>query len=59
MLRKPVYGEDCRNAIKLNLLFSDAFDVKRHKNLDKTSKVNSNDIYDLGKAPSSIFNVFA
>lgn len=36
-MRKPVFGEDCRKAIKINLLFGDVFDSKRHKNLDRTT----------------------
>jgi hypothetical protein len=36
-LRRPVFGEDCRKAIKVNLLFGDVFDAKRHKNLDRLS----------------------
>jgi hypothetical protein len=35
--RRPVFGEDCRKAIKVNLLFGDVFDAKRHKNLDRIS----------------------
>lgn len=58
-MRKPVYGEDSRRAIKVQLLFSDVFDVKRHKNLDKNSKNTETIIYDLDKAPCSIFNPFA
>ena len=34
-MKKPVFGEDCRKAIKVNLLFGDVFDTKRHKNLDR------------------------
>ena len=59
MLRKPVYGEDCRRAIKVNLLFSDVFDAKRNKNLDKNTKMIKDTILDLDKASSSIFNTFA
>ena len=27
MFKKPVYGEDCRRAVKINLLFGDVFEV--------------------------------
>lgn len=42
LVRKPVYGEDTRNAIKITLLFGDLFDVKKHKNLDRYSYYDSN-----------------
>ena len=38
LFRKPIYGEDCRKAIKINLLFNDVFDVKRNKNADRYNK---------------------
>ena len=59
ILRKPVFGDDCRRAVKVNFLFSDVFEVKRHKNLDKYNKTSHHYIEDLDKAPSSIFNFFA
>lgn len=34
-MRKPVFGEDCRRAIKVSLIFQDVFDSKRSKNLDR------------------------
>ena len=34
-MRKPVFGEDCRRAIKVGLIFQDVFDSKRSKNLDR------------------------
>jgi len=48
--RKPVYGEDCRRAVKVNLLFGDVFEVKRHKNLDIYNKSNISSVNDLEKA---------
>ena len=59
IFRKPVYGEDCIKAVKTKLLFSNVLDVKKHKNLDKNTKNNSDSIFDLDKAPSSVFNSFA
>ena len=35
VMRKPVFGEDCRRAIKVSLIFQDVFDSKRSKNLDR------------------------
>ena len=43
----------------MKLLFSNVLDVKKHKNLDKNTKNNSDSIFDLDKAPSSVFNSFA
>ena len=54
-LKKPVYGEDCRRAIKVSLLFGDVFDAKRHKNLDRYNPTQS----DLFQAPQSVLNSFA
>jgi hypothetical protein len=34
-IRKPVFGEDCRRAVKVNLVLQDIFDPKRNKNLDR------------------------
>lgn len=59
MFRKPVYGEDCRKAIKINLLFNDVFDVKRHKNADKYNKNEANILRELESAPSTVLNPFA
>jgi hypothetical protein len=54
-----VFGEDCRRAVRIGLVFSDIFDVKRHKNLDKYSKLQQTQVNDLEKAPSAVFNPFA
>ena len=54
-----MYGEDCRKAVKINLLFNDVFDAKRYKNADRYNKSDPNVINDLEKAPSSVFNSFA
>jgi hypothetical protein len=59
ILRRPIYGEDCRRAIKINLLFSDIFENKRNKNLDKCTKNNASAVADLLRAPSAVFNQFA
>jgi hypothetical protein len=59
VIRKPVFGEDCRRAVKINLLFQDVFDVKRHKNLDRFSGYDSKQDLDLASAPSAVFNTFA
>jgi hypothetical protein len=59
LLRKPVYGEDCRKAVKVNLLFNDVFDIKRYKNADRYTKVDPRTEKDLIKAPSSVLNPFA
>lgn len=61
LLKKPIYGEDCRKAVKVNLIFNDLFDVKRHKNLDKCSKEsNSKKTREMMEViPYSVFNAFA
>ena len=59
MFKKPVYGEDCRKAVKINLLFGDVFEVKRHKNLDRYNKKDITSINDLDRASSTIFNPFS
>mmetsp|Transcript_27432 Transcript_27432/g.26498 ORF Transcript_27432/g.26498 Transcript_27432/m.26498 type:complete len:117 (+) Transcript_27432:1045-1395(+) len=59
LFREPVYGEDARRAVKVNLLFGDIFDNKRHKNVDRYSKLDSAWVSDLDQAPSSVFNPFA
>lgn len=59
MFRKPVYGEDCRKAVKINLLFGDVFEVKRHKNIDRYNKQEISSINDLERASSTIFNPFS
>lgn len=59
MFRKPVYGEDCRKAVKINLLFGDVFEVKRHKNIDRYNKQDISSINDLERASSTIFNPFS
>jgi hypothetical protein len=51
-MKKPVYGDDCKKAIKINLLFSDVFEVKRHKNVDRYNKADPTAISDLDRAPS-------
>ena len=51
-MKKPIYGEDCKKAIKINLLFSDVFEVKRHKNLDRSNKTDTAAIIELDRAPS-------
>ena len=52
-VRRPVFGEDCRRSVKVNLLFSDVFDAKRTKNLDRSELINAEQ---LDQAPSTIFN---
>jgi hypothetical protein len=59
LLRKPVYGENCRKSVKIDLLFSDVFEAKRHKNVDKFSKGQSWALKELESAPSAVFNQFA
>ncbi len=59
LFRSPIYGEDCRKSIKINLLFSDVFEVKRHKNLDRYSKNDSAAYNELFSVPSTILNPFA
>jgi len=44
-VRKPVYGEDCRRAIKVALVFGDVFDAKRHKNLDRYGSQSQADLF--------------
>jgi len=56
-MRRPVFGEDCRRAIKVNLLFGDVFDARRHKNLDRIT--HSKPLSDHFQAPQSVFNAFA
>jgi hypothetical protein len=58
-MRRPVYGEDCRRAVKVPLLLSDVFDARRNKNLDKYQAEDKNAIKDLESAPSAVFNSFA
>ena len=55
-MRRPVYGEDCRRSVKINLLFSDVFDAKRNKNLDRYQCEDRRAIQDLDGAPSAVFN---
>jgi len=55
-MRRPVYGEDCRRSVKINLLFSDVFDTKRTKNLDRYQSDSHIPLKDLDTAPSAIFN---
>jgi hypothetical protein len=55
-MRRPVFGEDCRRSVKINLLFSDVFDAKRNKNLDRYQSENRRAIQDLDGAPSAVFN---
>ena len=59
MFQKPVYGEDCKKAIKVNILFSDVFDNKRHKNLDRYGKNSEGFQKELERIPSTILNPFA
>jgi hypothetical protein len=40
LFRKPVFGEDCRKAVKVNLVLGDIFEVKRHKNTDSNSRIH-------------------
>lgn len=54
-MRRPVYGEDCRRAVRINLLFNDVFDTKRAKNLYRGDQST----LDLLSAPSSVLNPFA
>jgi len=54
-MRRPVYGEDCRRAVRINLLFNDVFDPKRSKNLFRGDHPTA----DLISAPSSVLNPFA
>lgn len=58
-MRRPVYGEDCRRSVKINLLFSDVFENKRNKNLDRYQAEDHKAIQDLDTAPSAVFNTFA
>ena len=48
-----------RKAMKVNILFSDVFDNKRHNNLDRYSKSNPIKQKELEKIPQTIFNPFA
>jgi len=48
MMRKPVFGEDTRKAIKIDILFSSLFDSKRFQYMtryDSKSSTKINDIY--------------
>ena len=54
-MRRPVYGEDCRRAVRVSLLFHDVFDTKRAKNLYRGDLATG----DLLSAPSSALNPFA
>ena len=50
-MKKPVYGDDCRKAIKINLLFGEVFETKRHKNADRYNKHDTSAMKDLVRAP--------
>ena len=55
-MRRPVFGEDCRRSVKINLLFGDVFDAKRSKNLDRYTSESPQSLRDLDTAPSTVFN---
>ena len=54
-----MFGEDCRRAVRVNMLFTDIFDSKRHKNLETQSENDQTLITELDRAPSAVFNPFA
>jgi hypothetical protein len=62
IMRRPVFGEDCRRAIKVGILFQDVFDVKRSKNLDRYNAYTPDDdlrtFHEVHSAPSTVFNPF-
>jgi hypothetical protein len=55
ILQKPVFGEDLRKSVQIDVLFSDTFHAKKHKYVDRQSK----NLKQLNKIPSTVFNPFA
>ena len=58
-MRKPIFGSDLRKSLKINLLFDDLHETKRHKYVTKKSKYLDADRKECFQVTSAVFNPYS